>query len=80
MGGGPGGKRGPGKLVHIQGAPPSSSAEVHPDEEQVGLKGQEACMDERGAPGPTESKEGGLERVEAGTGSLGGLQRGCASG
>lgn len=35
-------------------------------------------MDEQGAPGKAQA-EGSLERVEAGTGSLGGTQRNCLS-
>ena len=45
----------------------------------IGQKRQEACMDEQGALGQTQTQKGSLKRVEARTGSLGGIQRNCLS-
>ena len=36
-------------------------------------------MDEQVAPGQAQTQRGSLQRVEARTGSLGGIQRNCAS-
>jgi len=36
-------------------------------------------MDEQGAPGQTQTQDGSLERVEARTGILGGIQRNSPS-
>jgi len=36
-------------------------------------------MDKPGAPGQTQTPKGSLQRVEARTGSLGGVQRNCPS-
>jgi len=52
---------------------------MHPGKEIVRQKRQEACMDEQGAPGQTQTEEGSLQRVEARTGSLAGIQRNCLS-
>ncbi|GAB0186577.1 hypothetical protein GRJ2_001123000 [Grus japonensis] len=41
-----GGKRGPRKLVSIEGSPPPSSGAICPNKEEVRQKCQEACMDE----------------------------------
>ncbi|PKU28685.1 dtw domain-containing protein 2 [Limosa lapponica baueri] len=38
-----------------------------------------ACMDEQGAPGQAQKQKGGLQRVEARTSRLGGIQRNCPS-
>jgi len=40
---------------------------------------KEACMHEQFAPGQTTTQKGSLQRLEAGTGSLGGIQRNCLS-
>ena len=57
---------------------PSSGA-MHPNKEEVRQKHQEACMDEQGAPGQAQTQTGSLQRVEARTGSLGGIERNCLS-
>jgi len=69
------GKRGPRKLVSIQGSPPPNSGEMHPDQEEVKQKHQEAYMDEQGAPGQTQAEKGGLQRIETRICSLRGIQR-----
>jgi len=56
-----------------------SSGVIHPNKEEVGPKCQVACMDEQGVPGQTQTQKRTLERVEARTGSLGGVQRNCPS-
>jgi len=38
-------------------------------------KCQEACMDEQGAPGQTQTQKESLQKVEARTGNLGGIQK-----
>jgi len=48
-------KRGPRKLVNIQGSRPPSSGAMHPNKEEGGQKRQEACMAEQGAPGQTQN-------------------------
>jgi len=40
---------------------------MHPNKEQVRQKHQEACMDEQGVPGQTQTEERSLQRVEART-------------
>ncbi|PKU40674.1 glycerol kinase [Limosa lapponica baueri] len=50
-----------------------------PTKRKLGKKSQEACMDEQGASGQTQTQKGSLQRVEARTGSLGGIQRNCPS-
>jgi len=50
---------------------------MHPNKEAVRQKKQEAYMDEQGAPG--QAQKGSLQRVEARTGGLGGIQRNCLS-
>jgi len=54
-------KRGPGKLVQIQGSPPPSSGVMHANKEQARQKHREACVDEQDAPQDTKRKpaEGG---------------------
>ncbi|GAB0205450.1 hypothetical protein GRJ2_003010600 [Grus japonensis] len=52
---------------------------THPNKEEVRQKCQEACVDEQGAPGQSQTKKGSLQRVEARAGSLGGIQRNCPS-
>ena len=52
---------------------------MHPNKEEVRQKCQDACMDKQGAPGQTQTQKGSLQRVEARTGSLGGIQRYCMS-
>jgi len=47
---------------------------MHPDQEEVRQKCQEAYMDEQGAPGQTQAVKGGLQRMEIRTDSLGGIQ------
>jgi len=51
MGGSPGEKRGPRKLVGIQGPPPPSPETVHPEKKDSRQECQEASMDQQGAPG-----------------------------
>lgn len=70
--------RGPRKLINIQRSPPPRSGAVHPNKEEVRQKYQETFMDERGAPEQTQIQKS-LKRVEARTGSLGGIQRNCLS-
>jgi len=53
----PGGKRGPGKPVKIQGSPAPSSGVMHPNKKQVRQKHLEACVDEQDAPGQTETQK-----------------------
>ncbi|GAB0206735.1 mitochondrial enolase superfamily member 1 [Grus japonensis] len=77
MGQSPGGKRGPRQLVSIQGSPPPSSGEMHPNKEEVRQKCEEACMDEQAGPGQSQMQKGSLQRVEARAGSLGRIQRNC---
>jgi len=48
---------------------------MHPDKEEVRQKCQEAYVDEQGAPDQALAKKGGLQRMEARTGSLGGIRR-----
>jgi len=48
---------------------------MHPDQEEVRQKHQGAYVDEQGAPGQTQAEKGSLKRMEARTGSLGGIQR-----
>jgi len=48
---------------------------MYPNKEEFRQKCQEACMDEQGAPGQTQTQKGILQRVEAMAGSLGGIQR-----
>jgi len=50
---------------------------MHPDQEEVRQKHQEAYMDEQDAPGQTQAEKGGLQRMETRTGSLGAIQRNC---
>jgi len=52
---------------------------MHPSKEEFREKRQKACMDEQRAPGQTETQKGSLQRVDARTGSLGGIQRNCLS-
>jgi len=52
---------------------------MHPLKDEVKQKHQEACIDEQGAPEQTQTQKGSLQRVEARTGSLGGIQRYCLS-
>jgi len=54
MGQSPVGRRGRRKPVNIQGSPPPSLA-MHPNEEKVRQKCQEACMDEQRAPGQSQA-------------------------
>jgi len=72
-------KRGPKKLANTQELPPPSAGVMHPSKEEVGQKHQKACMDQQGTPGQTQAQKGSLQRVEARTGSLGGIQRNCLS-
>jgi len=48
---------------------------MHPNQEEVRQKLQETYTDEQGAPGQTQAEIGGLQRMEARAGSLGGTQR-----
>jgi len=48
---------------------------MHPNQDEVRQQHQEAYKDEQGAPGQTQAEKGGLKRMEARTGSLGGAQR-----
>ena len=49
----PGGKRGPRKLVGIQGPSPPSPEAVHPKKKEGRQEFQEASVDQQGAPGLT---------------------------
>jgi len=60
-------------LINIQGSPSPSSGVMHPNKEEVSQKHQVACMDEQGDPGKSQAQKGSLQRVEARTGSLGGI-------
>lgn len=44
MGNGPAGKRGPRELVVVQESSPPSSAMIHPYEQEIQQRQQEACM------------------------------------
>jgi len=48
---------------------------MHPNQEEVRQKCQEAYLDEKGAPGQIHVEKGGLQRIEIRAGSLGGIQR-----
>ncbi|GAB0179943.1 mitochondrial enolase superfamily member 1 [Grus japonensis] len=48
---------------------------MHPSKGEVRQKRPEACMDEQGAPGQTQTQKGSLPRVEARARSLRGIQR-----
>jgi len=52
---------------------------MHPNKEEIRQKCQEACMDEQGGPGQTQTQKGNIQRVEARMGILGGIQRNCLS-
>jgi len=52
---------------------------MHPNEVVVKQKCQEACMGKQDAPGQTQAQKGSLQRLEARTGNLGGIQRNCLS-
>jgi len=52
---------------------------MHPNKEEVRQKHWEACIDEQGAAGQTPTQKESLQRVEARTGSVGGIQRSCLS-
>lgn len=43
-------KRGPKKLVDVEGIHPPSSRAVHPNEQEVRQKYQQTCMDQQRAP------------------------------
>lgn len=75
----PGEKRGPRKLVNIQGSPHPSSEMMHPKEEEVRQKCQETCRCDRGAPGQVQTHKGSLQRVETGTRWPGRNQKNCPS-
>jgi len=49
------------------------------NKEEVSQKHQGACMGEQDAPGQSQTQRRSLQRVEVGTGSLGGIQRNCQS-
>jgi len=61
MGQSPGGKRGPRKLVNTKGSTPPSPGVMHPNKAEVRQKHQEACMDEQGAPGRSQTQKGSLQ-------------------
>jgi len=61
----PGGKWIPRKLVNIQGSCPPSSRAAQSNKE-VRQKYQEACMDEQGAPGQSQTQKGNLQRMSKG--------------
>jgi len=67
---------GPRKLVNAQGSPPPSSGWWIPTKRKSGKNGM-VYMDEQVAPEQTRTQKGSLQRVEARTGSLGGIQRNC---
>lgn len=46
MGTGPAGRSGPVELVDIQGSLLPGSKMIHPDEQEIGQRGQETFMDE----------------------------------
>jgi len=50
-------KPGPRKLTDIEGSPPPSSRAVHPNEQKVGQKCPQACVDKQGAPGKTQTQK-----------------------
>ena len=50
---------------------------VHPDVYETKQRRQEACVDKHIAPDITQRLQGSIEKVEAGTGHLGGIQRLC---
>jgi len=52
---------------------------MHPEQDEVRQKCQEAYMDEKGASGQTQAEKGRLQRMEIRTGSLGGIQRNSPS-
>ena len=64
-------------MVNIQGSPPLISGEMHPNKEEVRQKHQ-ACVDEQGPPGRSQTEKGSLQRVEARTDSLGEIQTNCS--
>ncbi|PKU31591.1 hypothetical protein llap_18106 [Limosa lapponica baueri] len=55
----------PRKLVDTEGSPSPSSRAVHPNEQEVKQKRQEACVDEQGVPGQTQAQKGSMQKVEA---------------
>ncbi|KAM9637491.1 uncharacterized protein ACIBXB_013101 [Morphnus guianensis] len=59
---GPGGKRGPRKLVDTQGSNPPSSRTVQPNEQAVSQKCQEVYTDEQADPGAARSPAGRSSR------------------
>jgi len=52
---------------------------MHSKKEEVWQKSHEACMGEQRVPGQRHTQKESLQRVEASTGSLGGIQRNCLS-
>lgn len=65
---------GPRKPIIIQKSPFPSSGAMHPNKKEVGQRHQQAFTDEQRAPGQSQTK-GNLQRVEARTAVLGGIQR-----
>ncbi|GAB0178039.1 nucleoside diphosphate kinase 6 [Grus japonensis] len=65
LGQSPGGKKGSRQLANIQGPPPPSSGAIDPNKGEVRQTCLEACMDEQGAPGQTQTQKGSVESVEA---------------
>ncbi|KAJ7427523.1 hypothetical protein WISP_06092 [Willisornis vidua] len=61
-------KRGPRKMVCVQGSPPPCSGAMHPSEEEIKQKCQGASVDEQGLPGQTQTQKGSLQRVNTRTG------------
>ena len=55
-------EKGPRKLPDIKGSPPPIPIAVHPNEQGVMQKCQEACTGEQGAPGKTQAQKGHIEK------------------
>ncbi|PKU47230.1 hypothetical protein llap_2471 [Limosa lapponica baueri] len=53
------------------------SRTVHLKKWEVRQNCQEAYMDEQGDPGKTQTQKENIQKVDAGTGNLGGIQRAC---
>ncbi|KAJ7417547.1 glycerol kinase [Willisornis vidua] len=67
------GKRGPRKLVDIQGLSPTRSGVTHPNTKKSG-KNVRMVLGEQDAPGHTQMQKGNLQRVEVRMDNLGGKQ------
>ena len=56
----------PRKLPDIKGSPPPIPIAIHPNEQGVMQKCQEACTGEQGAPGKTQAQKRSTQKVKAG--------------